>query len=93
MPAGAEVWAELNGRREVHTLADLRAGARAGRLGKIDSPSYRFHRAPAWGELAWQAAFEDAAPSRDGTDVYYLRVRQSNDEWAWSSPIWVSAEA
>ena len=93
MPAEAEVWAELNGHREVHTLADLRAGARAGRLGKIDSPSFRFHRAPAWGELAWQAAFEDPAPSRDGTDVYYLRVRQVNDEWAWSSPIWVSAEA
>lgn len=91
MPPDAEVWAELNGNREVHTLAELRAGARAGRLGKIDSPSYRFHRAPAWEELAWHAAFEDPSPSLNGTDVYYLRVRQANDEWAWSSPIWVPA--
>ena len=24
-----------------------------------------------------------------GRDTYYLRVRQKNDQWAWTSPIFV----
>jgi hypothetical protein len=91
MPRTAEVVAEMNGHRVVYPLAALLAGARAGRLGKIDSPAYRFHRAPRWGELAWEGAFTDADPSPDQTDVIYLRVRQVNDQWAWTSPIWVQA--
>ncbi len=88
LPLDAEVWAEINGRCVSYPVHYLVEGARAGRLGKIDSPAYRFHRAPRWDELAWQGAFEDDdAPDEDA--VYTLRVRQSNDQWAWSSPIWV----
>ncbi len=89
-PEDAEVWAEINGREIRFALRDLMAGARAGRLGKIDSPAYRFHRAPRWWELDWRDTFEDRAAT-DEDAVYYLRVRQANDQWAWSSPIWVRA--
>ncbi len=103
MPPGAEVRSVINGRRVDVPLAWLLEGARAGRLGKIASPAYRFHRAPRRWEFDWEGAFEDVAPSewrlcRSGgaqeagsADVYYLRVRQVNDQWAWSSPIWVAA--
>ena len=30
---------------------------------------------------------EDKEPQRD-TDYYYVRVRQRDGQWAWSSPIW-----
>lgn len=89
MPASAHVWAEINGHRDTIPLQRLLQGARAGRLGKIDSPAYRFHRAPRWSELMWCGSFVDAAPSSGPSDVYTFRVRQRNDQWAWSSPIWV----
>lgn len=89
MPWDAAVEAEINGRRIVYPLAALLEGARAGRLGKIASPAYRFHRAPRPWEFEWRCDLEDAAAPGD---VYYARVRQLNDEWAWSSPIWIEGE-
>ncbi|MCU0521591.1 MAG: DUF3604 domain-containing protein [Anaerolineae bacterium] len=89
MPLDGEVWADLNGRRERYALRELLEGARSGRLGEIDSPCYRFHRAPLWRELEWAGAFRDAVSGADGDDSYYLRVRQANDQWAWSSPVWI----
>jgi hypothetical protein len=97
-PLDAEIRAVINGQRVVHPLRRLLDGARAGRLGPIGTASYRFHRAPRWWELDWRGSLEDqgeaAAPA--GTpawpaerDVYYLRVRQVNGQWAWSSPIWI----
>jgi hypothetical protein len=86
VPREAEVWAEINGRHVAYLLSTLLAGARAGRLGKIASPCYRFHRAPRPWEFDWRFTLEDTgAPG----DVYYVRVRQVNDQWAWSSPIWL----
>jgi hypothetical protein len=87
MEAGAEVRAVINGRRVNVPLARLLEGARAGRLGKIASPAYRFHRAPRQWEFDWRGELEDRAPDPERADVYTLRVRQMNDQWAWSSPI------
>ncbi|MGC9522199.1 MAG: DUF3604 domain-containing protein [Anaerolineae bacterium] len=89
MPVRAHVWAEINGRRETVPLRRLLEGAFAGRLGKIDSPAYRFHRAPRWSELAWSGSCVDPAPANSPSTAYTFRVRQQNDQWAWSSPIWV----
>jgi hypothetical protein len=68
-------------------LARLLKGARAGRLGKIASPAYRFHRAPRRWEFDWRGELEGRAPDPEQADAYTLRVRQMNDQWAWSSPI------
>jgi hypothetical protein len=84
MPIRATVRATVNGREVEMPLARLMEGARAGRLGKIASGAYRFHRAPKEWEFNWAAAFDDVG--EDG-DVYALRVRQINDQWAWSSPV------
>ncbi len=84
MPVGATVQATINGQAVEMSLVRLLEGARAGRLGKIASGGYRFHRAPLRWEFDWRGAFEDVG---HGPDVYALRVRQLNDQWAWSSPI------
>jgi hypothetical protein len=87
VPVDGEVWADINGRHVRFPVRHLLEGARAGRLGEIDSPAFRFHRAPRWEELEWRGSFADTEATP--YDVYYLRVRQANDQWAWSSPIWV----
>jgi hypothetical protein len=84
MPVGATVQATINDQAVAIPLVRLLEGARAGRLGKIASGAYRFHRAPLRWEFDWRGAFEDGG---HGRDVYALRVRQLNDQWAWSSPI------
>jgi hypothetical protein len=85
-PLTATVEATLNGHIARFPLRDLIAGARTGHLGGIDSPAFRFHRAPQFHEFHWNFNWTDQA---DGEDNYYLRVRQRNDQWAWSSPVFL----
>ncbi|MGC9358650.1 MAG: DUF3604 domain-containing protein [Anaerolineae bacterium] len=88
LPREAKVWAAINGQQVTYPLETLLEGARAGRLGKIASPAYRFHRAPRPWEYDWRFTLEDRGESGD---FYYVRVRQLNDQWAWSSPIWLGS--
>lgn len=87
MPRTAKVFALLNGRRAEHALEELMVGARSGSLDHTDAPSWRFNRAPRTDE--WQASFEfsDDEPMDEG--FYYVRVRQTNDQWAWTSPVFL----
>ncbi len=88
MPLEAEVQAVINGRDLRLPLRYLMEGARAGRLRKIGSAGYRFNRAPRRREFDWLCGYEDNVPRTSSSpDVYYVRVRQKNDQWAWSSPI------
>lgn len=86
MPIGATVQARLNGKTEAMPLKRLIDGARTGHMGGIDSPAYRFHRAPLPHEFQWAFDWSD---SGEGDDNYYIRVRQQNDQWAWSSPVFI----
>jgi hypothetical protein len=54
----------------------------------IESHAWRINRAPQEHELYYNLAFDDTEDLRSG-DTYYARVRQKNDHWAWSSPIFV----
>ncbi|HEY64025.1 MAG TPA: DUF3604 domain-containing protein [Caldilineae bacterium] len=90
MPVDGKVVAEINGKRIVYSLRDLLAGGRAGYLGGFLTPAYRFHRCPLPEEYEWHISFQDTATGTNGYDFYYVRVRQKNDQWAWSSPIWVA---
>lgn len=85
LPSSGTVQAEINGQSVSMPLSRLIEGARTGHLGGIDSPAYRFHRAPLPHEFDWNIQWNNdvAAPG----DTYYVRVRQLNDQWAWSSPI------
>lgn len=93
MPLDGTVRCVINGHRVDLPLKRLLAGAWADRLGAIGTAGYRLHRAPRQWEFDWSAEFEDSPGSehsgeaRSTGDVYYLRVRQLNDQWAWSSPI------
>jgi len=63
----------------------LQAGALSDNLGPIDSPAFRLHRLPAPQEWQWQGKV-DLGRLEAGESVY-LRLRQSNGQRAWSSPI------
>lgn len=77
----------LNRKQFRFPIKQLIEGARTGHLGDIDSPAFRLHRMPLEHEWQWDLSLED----RPGTDhdVYYVRVRQANDQWAWSSPVFI----
>ena len=77
----------LNGQTFTFSVKQLLQGARTGHLGGIDSPAFRIHQLPAENEWKWNVSFEDRMES--DSDFYYVRVRQMNDQWAWSSPVFV----
>ncbi len=81
--------ARVNGRELRLPLADLLAGARSFYTGGFVSPSFVFHRAVPAAEYRHEFTLRHTA---DGArrDWYYLRLRQRNGQWAWSSPIWVA---
>lgn len=85
-PLTATVEATLNDHQVTFPLRDLINGARTGHLGGIDSPAFRLHRAPLLHEFHWNFNWTDDA---EGEDNYYIRVRQRNDQWAWSSPVFI----
>ena len=85
-PRTAVVYAIVNGTTFQWSLQELLHGARSASLGALEHPSIRIHRAPEPRELNWSCSLNDSA--NEG-DVYYIRVRQTNDQWAWSSPIFV----
>ena len=86
MPRSAKVYAVMNGVRDEHSLEELIEGARSGSADHTDAPSWRFNRAPLEEEWKWSFAFEDVG---EGEGYYYARVRQKNDQWAWSSPVFL----
>lgn len=88
MPRTAAVLAVLNGHEIRVPLRALLQGQRCGRLGLIDSPCWLLHRAPVESEYKWRLSWQDTRHS--DCDTYYVRVRQRNDQWAWSSPVIVS---
>ncbi|MFT5469542.1 MAG: hypothetical protein ACI8UO_004663 [Verrucomicrobiales bacterium] len=86
-PRSARIFAVMNGVRVEHSLEDLMIGARSGSLDHTDAPCWRFNRAPQPEELNWRFSFNDEDSSGEG--FYYVRVRQTNDQWAWSSPVFL----
>lgn len=85
--AQTRVIARINGAEVVHTIAELEAGPRVGFTGGFLSGSYVFDRAEPAHSLTMEWSLED-----EGTDAaedwYYVRVRQHNEQYAWSSPMW-----
>jgi len=73
------------------SLAELLAGSRVGYLGGFLTPAYCFHRAvPRDAYTAHFTVHHQAAGQLAGQrDWYLVRLRQTNGQMAWSSPIWV----
>lgn len=85
-PRDALVEADFNGQSVQVPLESLIKGARTGHLGNMDSAAWRFHRAPLEHQWHWSGSWAEEY-SADAS--YYLRVRQQNDQWAWTSPVFV----
>lgn len=80
--------ADVNGQAVDVALAELRHGPRAGLLDGFVSPAWQLSRAVPEVEYAWRWRWHETDPSPDARS-YYVRVRQKNDQWAWSSPVFV----
>jgi hypothetical protein len=82
------VVASVNGRELAYALSELRRGPRTGYLDGFVSEAFQLSRAVPEAEYHWSWQVEDRGEA-DRRDFYYVRVRQKNDQWAWSSPIWI----
>jgi hypothetical protein len=82
------VIARINGQHVDLPLSELRRGPRAGFLDGFVSEAWQLSRAVPESEYAWRCTWDDPDP-RAAPAWYALRVRQKNDQWAWSSPIFV----
>ncbi len=99
---GDEVVLRVNRRDIVIPLESVLRGAVTDTISEeIESEALRLHRAPLPNEFQWELTYRDtgmmdsshgeqrlaAAESKEReSDVYYIRVRQKNDQWAYSSP-------
>ncbi|MFO1147501.1 MAG: hypothetical protein U1E62_03915 [Alsobacter sp.] len=81
---GAQVRAQLSGRKLAIPVARLFEGARSGNLGAIDTPAWRFHALPRPDQWQWHGEL-DLGPLSSGENLY-LRLRQSGGQMAWTSP-------
>ena len=90
MPRNASIKAKVNGRVFEHTLAELLEGQRSHLVRGYLDVAVSFHRAVPEEAFTINAGYVDSK-RENSTDYYYLCVRQKNNQWAWSSPIWVKA--
>ncbi len=58
--------------------------------GSYPSESVRVHRIAFADRSTTEFSLTDTGNSRD-VDWYYVRVKQANEQLAWSSPIWVES--
>ncbi len=89
--AKTRIGANINGRVQEVALEELRKGSRAEYLGGFLAPAFSFHRAVPYSayhcKMRWAHRVHQA--EGDSRDWYYVRVRQKNNQYAWTSPIWV----
>ncbi|MCB0045811.1 MAG: DUF3604 domain-containing protein [Caldilineaceae bacterium] len=84
--------AVANGETYQVALGELLHGARAFYTGGFVSPALCFHQAAPEAAYRQRLTFSHVSDGRD-RDWYYMRVRQANNQWAWSSPIWIAGES
>ena len=88
-----ELEATVNGRTIRVSLGDLSEGTRTHHLAGFVSPALVFHRAAPEAEYTTRFDLSHRPSGPIATDMYRVRVRQRNEQWAWSSPIWVEPSA
>ena len=88
MPLDGIITSDFNGKAFSHSLAELLEGSRSHFMRGWLSEAVLFNRAMPESCYNIEHYMEDCEPEND-TDFYYVRVRQKDQQWAWSSPIWV----
>ncbi len=89
MPGNAAIITKINGRKFEHSLLELLNGTKSYFMHGWLSEAVSFHRAVPEDGFILKANFNDFKPENP-TDYYYIRARQKNNQWAWSSPIWIN---
>lgn len=82
----------INGQKVDLPVSRLLKGPCAGYLGGFLSPAYCIHQVVPASEYTANFQYSHCSNSLQ-RDWYYIRVRQKNGQWAWSSPIWVRHES
>lgn len=78
---------EMNGKKFEYSLGELFEGTKSHFMNGWLSEAIQIHRAIPQDAFEFEHYMIDDKPSKD-TDYYYIRVRQKDGQWAWSSPIW-----
>ncbi|TVR20145.1 MAG: DUF3604 domain-containing protein [Anaerolineaceae bacterium] len=90
--AETQITVQFNGQTQTLNIAELATGSRTFYTGGFVSPAICLHRAVPRHEYTQRFAFTHHRHTTE-RDWYYVRVRQKNDQWAWSSPVWVAGTA
>lgn len=88
MSKSAKFTVEFNGQSFEYTMAEMLEGTKTQFMNGWLSEAIQFHRAIPVSAFSFEHFTTDDQPEKD-TDYYYIRVRQRDNQWAWSSPIWV----
>ena len=88
IPKEGNLTADFNGKRFTHPIGELLHGSKAHFMIGWLSEAVSFNRAIPESAFQVEHYMEDTVTERE-VDYYYVRVRQKNQQWAWSSPIWV----
>jgi len=88
MPRNAKLTANFNGKKFEHSMAEMLEGTRSHFMIGWLSEAIQFHRPATESVCKLNYSTIDNSPDKD-TDYYYIRVRQRDNNWAFSTPIWV----
>ncbi|MDD5891152.1 MAG: Tat pathway signal sequence [Bacteroidales bacterium] len=88
MPLDGVITSDFNGKAFSHSLAELLEGSRTHFMRGWLSEAVLFNRAMPESCFTVEHYMEDSQKEKD-TDWYYVRVRQRDGQWLWTSPIWV----
>lgn len=91
MPRNAKLTANFNGKTFSYTMDQLLRGTYSNFMIGWLSEAIQFHRAATEEVYKVEYTMTDDSPEQD-TDYYYVRVRQRDNNWAFSSAIWVNKE-
>jgi len=89
MPRNAKLIASFNGKTFEHSMQELLDGTYSHFMIGWLSEAIQFHRAATESVYTLEYEITDNKPEKS-TDYYYIRVRQRDNNWAFSSPIWVN---
>ncbi len=93
LPRTARINLRMNGKKENVALMTLLEGSVTGNLKEsLDTRCWKLHKAPHVSTYEYSFSFDDAIQHSKQKDNYYLRVKQVNDQWAWSSPVFIGYE-
>lgn len=87
VPKDAVISAEFNGCVFSHTVTELLEGSRSHFVRGWLSEAILFNRAMPQSCWTVEHFMSDDKPEKD-TDYYYVRVRQRDGQWLFTSPIW-----